>query len=222
MSLSKAPISNDSAFPTLPLRERSSSNVSAKRSRIDSSDEDSVMDINVLGSSVDKNGFKLPKKQQRKFKRQDRQKDSQNIQSYAHSLKNGTARANTAKKQFTWGKSEGTSSSGLRGVVPDVFVSRLDVSTTPEMLKEHFITEGIEVSKVEQKSNNEAHFKSFKVSVKSAEDFDKLLSGDHIPKYTQVRKWIYYRKNDKPTSRGNKPKKLQIIVGCSSLLQMTT
>ena len=78
-------------------------------------------------------------------------------------------------------------------------MSRLDVSTTPEMLKEHFITEGIEVSKVEQKSNNEAHFKSFKVSVKSAEDFDKLLSGDHIPKYTQVRKWIYYRKNDKAT-----------------------
>ena len=108
------------------------------------------MDINVLGSSVDKNGFKLPKKQQRKFKRQDRQRDSQNIQSYAHFLKNGTPRANTAKKQFTWGKSEGTSSSGLRGVMPDVFMSRLDVSTTLEMLKEHFIAEGIEVSKVAQ------------------------------------------------------------------------
>ena len=183
----------DSGFPPLS-RDRSSSNVSVKRSRIDSAEEEV--------STVDNQGFVLPKKQQKKLKLREMQSTS-GTGTYAKLVKDGTPKPTTSKKQFTWGKALDKSSVGLRGAVPDVFLFRCDSGTTPIMVENHLSNEGISIAKIEQKSSSEARFKSFKISPQSVDDFDKLISGDHIPRYMKVREWIYYKIANKDKGNAN-------------------
>ena len=205
----------DSMFPALQ-RERSGSNVSTKRLRSESNE--------TVDLRSDTNGFSLPKAQQKKLKKQGIGSDNK-APSYANQVKKDTPKPIPSKKQFTWGKLEGTASSGLRGVVPDVFISGLDHQTTPEALEQHLVSVNISVRKIEQKSSASAFYKSFKVSVNSVDDFDKMISGDHIPKYSKVRKWIHYRTTTKPSENVDNARHLSVIpvssLGDSNQMQVT-
>ena len=94
-----------------------------------------------------------------------------------------------SRRGSVWGKGA-TSNSGFKGVapnIPQVFVSRCDKGTTEDQIADHLTNEGIKVREVIQQSHEEAVYKSFVVTVEKHIDFKKLVSGDHVPEFVNVR-----------------------------------
>ena len=49
------------------------------------------------------------------------------------------------------------------------------------------------MNSVEKKSHPSAATRSFKVTVQTLDDFEKLMSGDYIPKCVKVKKFIHFK-----------------------------
>ena len=81
---------------------------------------------------------------------------------------------------------------GFSGVVPDAFIYKCSIDADGDKIKTHLINKGIGIKSVELKSHVNALTRSFKVSVESLEDFDKLNSGEFIPRNIRVKKYIHY------------------------------
>ena len=186
------PTGDPNEFPPIP-RDRSASTVSNKRTRGSESDVDPFT-VN--------DGFRLSRNQRKKvFRDEKRQKVSSTsgTESYANKIINGTPKV-PKKKQFQWGKATEDPSSGFKGLIPELFITRCSVDTQPEQVANHLQLKGITIKKIERKSREEAPFKSFKITVNSSEDFEKILSGEPLPHHVQVRKWIYYTNKNNESS----------------------
>ena len=81
-------------------------------------------------------------------------------------------------------------------MVPDVFIYRCRLDTEAEVVKNHLINRGLKIRSVDLKSHKDSATRSFKVSIETWDDFQKLLAGEHIPKCVKVRKYIYFKHRD--------------------------
>ena len=183
-------IQHDSEFPPIQ-RDRSSSVQSYKRPRASESDSE---------KSTDPKGFHMPRNVVRKSLRSEK-KAKMNptpVPSFSDKLKSGTPKPTDLKKKFQWGKSSEESSVRLQGVIPDIFVTRCSLDTQPEQLVNHLKEKGSNVKNIQLKSREEANFKSFKLSVFTSQEYDKVICGEPLPPRIQVRPWIYYRNNSVP------------------------
>ena len=164
---------NASDYPDLP-RSRADS----KRLRSEDSDKEGE--------------FILPRDQQRKLNHQKKRKLSNTPITLATVVATNAPKK-TSHKPFNWGKSSSEDIKGFSGRVPAAFISRCSLDTQEDVIKNHLVNKGIKVTNVELKSKPVAKTRSFKVSVQTHDDFDKLISGDFIPKNVKIEKFIYYR-----------------------------
>lgn len=113
--------------------------------------------------------------------------------------RNRIKRREKRSKMSSAGTSSDTSVAGFSGKAPDVFIYRCSTDTKAEIIKDNLTNKGIQIKSVELYSHKDAATNSFKVSVETLEDFDKLLSRDFTPRFVKVKKFIYYRdhKSDK-------------------------
>lgn len=89
---------------------------------------------------------------------------------------------------------------GFSGVTPDVFLYRCSKDTKAEIIKDSLSRQGINVKSVELKSHKDAETRSFKLSVETLQDFDKVMSRRFIPRCVKVKRFIHY-KNSKDGKR---------------------
>ena len=57
-------------------------------------------------------------------------------------------------------------------------------------MKAHLVRHDIKVLEVKQVSHEQAPFKSFKIVVEKQEDYNKLISGECVPQYVRVKRYI--------------------------------
>ena len=81
---------------------------------------------------------------------------------------------------------------GFSGTVPDVFIYSCSKDTSADKIKVHLEKQALKVKSVILKSHEDAAIRSFKVSVETSDDFDKLLSRKFTPRHVKVKKYIYY------------------------------
>ena len=128
--------------------------------------------------------------------------------------------SSNAKSKYTWGKSL-DNTVGFSGAVPDLFIYRCDLNTESMAIKDHLIKSGIGVKNIEMKSSKEAPTRSFKVSVATLDDFHKVLSGNHIPRYVKVREFYHYRQHSNarhPWNRSTEKSSVLNSPQCSSIV----
>ena len=146
------------------------------------------------GDAAGDGEFQLPRDQQRKLNK--RRKFSNTVAnstaSYANKVEKGVPKK-SSNKPFNWGRCQGVEVVGFSGRVPDAFISRCSLVTESEVIKTDLINKGIKVTNVELKSKEIAKTRSFKVSVESHADYEKLISGDYIPKNVKIERFIYYK-----------------------------
>ena len=195
------PQADVSAVPATPIRERGGSvSVQVKRKP---DDTDDVMEV-----------FDGTKEEPYSFTRQYRRRLSKaarldnnasahaTAQNLAQSSQQQSKPPNKSYRDAVWGKVK-VADNDFRGVppkprvVPQVFIYRCDPSTSTEAKVYTYLKEkqNIGVLKVEQVSNPQSRWKSFKVSVDKKEDFDKLVSGHFLPEFVGVRRFFPPREN---------------------------
>jgi hypothetical protein len=185
-------------FPSMP-RSRSAS-VRSKR--------------NLSEGAGDDSEYKLPREQIKKL--QKRRKLSNSSSSYAAHVENGVPKK-VIIKSFKWGQSSDVKINGFSGRTPDIFISKCSLDTEADMIKKHFVDNGIKIKNVELKSKSIAKTRSFKVSVETQNDFDKLITGELIPRNVKVEKFIYYKKFvDKKIGQGGANSKPAIVTTSNS------
>ena len=74
-----------------------------------------------------------------------------------------------------------------------MFIYRCKKDTEAEVIKTHLVSKGLKIKSVEMKSHKDAHTRSFRVCVESTVDFDNLMTGEHIPPYVKVRRFVHFR-----------------------------
>ena len=136
-------------------------------------------------------GFSLPKRQIKRMKKGSKP-PAANIDSDVEPVNQSTSKRVSNKKTFTWGKSDDTTA-GFSGMVPDAFIYRCSLDTEESVIKNQLCKKGLKIKNVELKSHKDAATKSFKVSVETLDDFEKLVSGEYIPKCAKVKKFIYFK-----------------------------
>ena len=138
-------------------------------------------------------GFSLSKRQIKRMKvsKPSAGNIGSNVEQSATISSTSTTSRDSTKK-FTWGSSDDTTA-GFSGIVPDAFVYRCSLETEESVIKNHLSKKGLKIKNVELKSHKNAATKSFKVSVETLDDFEKLVSGQYIPKCVKVRKYIYFK-----------------------------
>ena len=180
-----------SDYPPLS-RPRSSS---VKRKSNDSEVEASVPD----------NMFQFPKEHIKQNARRDKkQKVSDENNSAPMTPSNSQSSRQPPRREFKWGKSDDTSG-GFTGAVPEVFISSCKPETDIDNVKSHLVTRGIKVVKVVQASHNDAYRKSFRVSVESFNDYESLVSGENVPRFVKVRRYIPPRRHIDNSSWDSRP-----------------
>ena len=140
-------------------------------------------------------GFSLSKRQIKRMKKGSKPSAGNigsNVEQSATTSSTSTTSHDSKKKKFTWGSSDDTTA-GFSGIVPDAFVYRCSLETEESVIKNHLSKKGLKIKNVELKSHKNAATKSFKVSVETLDDFEKLVSGEYIPKCVKVRKYIYFK-----------------------------
>ena len=159
-----------------------------------------------MDNGEDSDGFRLPTDQVKKLKRQ------KLSGSYTSAVEKGAAKVNniSSRKQGTWGKSLDSTSSDFAATVPDCFLYNCTLNTTADGIIKNLNVKGIAVKSAELKSPEHAHTLSFRVSLESLVDFEKLISGLFIPKRMKVREFIHFRRrtvdNNPGTNSKNKHK----------------
>lgn len=106
---------------------------------------------------------------------------------------------NPVRSAFTEGSSS-DSAPDFSGAVPDIFLYRCKKDTDAEVVKNSLINKGVNVKSVDLKSHANAATRSFIVCVESSEDYDRLISGDCIPRYVRVRDFIHFRHSNSDES----------------------
>ena len=166
----------------------SSVNASSKRRRVNSKEDNN--------SVKDSDGFVYPRDYQRKLDRRMLKSTSSVI---SREVNNQPITQNKSKKPGVFGKSKSTKISSFKGVpreIPKAFIYRCAQQANEKDVSEWLIEEKINVTDVKLASHENAFFKSFIVSVNKKEDFDKLLTGEHLPEGIGVRR--YYRPRAEP------------------------
>ena len=198
---------NNSSFPAIPQnnrqpRERSRlmsirsnssrpSHPSPKRTRVESDSD---------GSTDDDNPFQIPKYNKRKdLQREKKRKSSNDITSFSEILKSAIdkepSKPAMKRRPAVWGKSQTTTSSSLKSAVSDIFMFNCSTDMTEDLIASNLQSCNIDVRKVKMMSHAESARRSFKISVSSYDDYDKLMSGEMLPRGIAVRKFIYPRRD---------------------------
>lgn len=162
-------------------KPRSASVCSSKRPRSDD-DSDSEFDVEYP--------FRIPKYHKKKLEK--RQKRSPDNKTYSNVTQSTSAPKQTPiRRQANWGKITDTSSTGFAGAVPDLFIFNCRDKPEESTVKSYLESKNLKIVKVEMKSSPHAYTRSFKVTVASHDDYDKLHAGDLLPVGVAVKKFIY-------------------------------
>ena len=181
----------DSNHP-MHIRSRTSSVSSSKRGR-ESGDSDE-------NSDNEDNPFRLSKYQEKKSKyREKRQKLTDDKNTYSKSLIEGIAKPNTTRRPAVWGKSTVDSDDTLSGAVPDLFIFNVVERPSEEKVKNFLTLKGISILEVKQMSHEDAYKRSFRVKVSTHTDYDKVMSGEFLPRGVAVKRFIYGRQKSNPS-----------------------
>ena len=166
---------------SMPSRNRSDSVASIKRGRPEESD---ASDIDL--------GFLEPRYNRRKAeKRLKRSSDNKLLPNKVAPLSdNPIVKPSANRRKANWGKVRNTASTGLTGAIRDLFVFNCSGNPDEKVVKSYLESQSINVTSVEMKSSKEAFKKSFRVSVASHDDYDKLLAGEILPVGTGVKPFI--------------------------------
>ena len=108
-------------------------------------------------------------------------------------------REKNRRPKATWGKSN-VNDQHLSGPPPEVFMMNCRPHIDEDNVKQHFAEVGITLVDVKKRSNENARKRSFVLTVSSREDFDKVMSGDYLPRDVGVRQ--YYRRRHQPEQEG--------------------
>lgn len=163
----------------LVQKPRSVSVCSAKRLRSDD-DSDSELDLEFIE----------PKYNKKKLEK--RQKRSPDNKPYSNVFTSSSAPKPTPiRRQANWGKVSDTTSTGFAGAVPDLFIFNCRGKPEESTVKSYLESKKLNIVKVEMKSSIHSYTRSFKVSVASHADYDKLHAGDLLPVGVAVKKFIY-------------------------------
>ena len=164
-----------------PQKVRSDSVVSNKRGRVE--------DDELLDSDME---FIEPRYNSRKAdKRLKRLSDNKlPFNKGTSSSVNPSMKSAVYRRKANWGKTRNTSSSGLTDAIQDLFVFHCAGNPDEKVVKSYLESHSINVTSVEMKSHKDAFRKSFRVSVASHGDYDKLLAGEILPVGTGVKPFI--------------------------------
>ena len=160
---------------------RSFSVSSAKRGRSD--DEDSDIDTEFLQPK-----YNL-RKQEKRVKRSPDHKPLSKLSSSSSAF-----RSTPQRRKANWGKAVDTSSSGFIGAIPDLFVFNCAGQPDESVVKSYLESKNIEVVHVEMKSATDAYKRSFRVTVASHTDYDKLFAGEILPVGAGVKRFSHPRR----------------------------
>ena len=103
------------------------------------------------------------------------------------------------RNMFVEGRSS-DASPDFAGAVPDIFLYRCQKDTEADGVKSSLTRKGVKIKSVDLISHVEAATRSFKVCVESTHDYDKLMSGDCIPRYVRVKEFIHFRRTNSDKS----------------------
>lgn len=172
----------DQASSIPPATRRRLVSESNKRRRTDNG-------VEYLSESED-DEFKLPRDQVKKLERRtysDRLKDAPPNSDRQLSLANKKPNRPPA----TWGKAKSLNNSHLSGSPPEIFMFKCRLNVEEENVKEHFKALEIDLPEVcKMTKHAEARSHSFKLTVATAEDYEKILTGNYTPPYVGVRRFI--------------------------------
>ena len=181
------------------FRERAESTSSSKKRRLST---ESYIEENLGGER----NFEFPKLQRRKLARRAAKEPapgefSQKLSYASAAANNGiepSVKRDKKKREGVCGKKKSDTSASLVGCprwVPEVFLYMCKPSTEAEDVKKYLLEEELGIKEVTQASHVNSKSKSFIVSVDSFSDFQKLMSGAHIPEYVYVRRYWRPRKD---------------------------
>lgn len=207
--MSAAPLS---AIPSV-TRERLESTGSQKRRR--SEEDDSYNTANDDSEREDNNdGFEYPRQVRKKIARyntyqsnmsrsfRDAVKSNANVQFKSNPSRSEDRPQRKMNRDSVWGKAE--KSKHLASTTPDVFLFHCDPSSEEEKVFNYFMKKEIGVRLVKLASHKNAVFKSFRITVTSEEDYNKIMSGEYLPENVAVRKFIPPRHSDYSVRTGGK------------------
>ena len=92
-----------------------------------------------------------------------------------------------------WGKSTNVTSEHLSGPPPEIFMVNCRTTIQEENVKEHFSSLKVDVLEVKKKSHENARKNSFVITPATREDYDKIMSGDYLPRDVGVRQFFRRR-----------------------------
>lgn len=165
--------------PDMQLKAKGRSfSVSSKRGRSDDEEE----------SDIDTE-FLEPKYNVRKQEK--RQKRSPDNKIFSKLVSNGAPKFTPQRRLANWGKAVVATSPS---VIPDLFVFNCSGKPDENVVKSYLEGKGINVLSVLMKSPPNSVKRSFKVSVASHDDHDKLSSGEILPVGVGVKKYLHTRR----------------------------
>ena len=168
-------------FPQLPQRNRSQSR---------SNNPQGVQPSNRRGGQYSEMAGKSPKPSTPIGAKRPRLTDNDN-----DNWTTVTNRNKNSHRPAYWGRNDDNStSSALRGVENlEVFLFNYTETATEEAVKEHFVSRGIKVINVTQKSHPESYLKSFCMKITERKEFDIILKC--LPYQTAARWFVRPRFN---------------------------
>ena len=118
---------------------------------------------------------------------------TRNTKSYSDIMKaSGPAKPFAARRQANWGKA--SISGGLAGAVPELFVFNCAGGPDEQIVKSYLESCELVINNVKRMSPVDAFKHSFRITVATFEDYDKLLSGGILPRFVGVKKFVYGRR----------------------------
>ena len=158
-------------------RIRADSTSSAKRDRSD--DEDLDKSFTEVG----------PRNRSKKVK-------TNNTKSFSSVAQaNGPPKSTVIRRQANWGKATNSKPNELVGAVPELFIFNCAGRPDEHKVKKYLESKDLMINKVTMMSQPDAYKRSFRVSVATCSDYDKLLSGEPLPPFVGVKKFIFGRNN---------------------------
>ena len=188
---------SNSPASAIPGSQRERLISTSKRRRLSIEAEDYVSCEEDI-SADDESPFIYPREQRRKMaQRANKVSNSAQVTGNTDAMPSSQPRKLVRKNTVT-GTGKPLAGSRFKGVtpsVPKVFVSKCDLLTEPEDIKDHLIAEGISsVSSVELAIPSRPQLrpprsKSFIVTLGKVEDFQKVMSGAHLPDNVEIKKF---------------------------------
>ena len=175
-------------------RERSNSVSSLKRLRATDESDDESLDQMLEGLNTD---FREPKYNLRNRKKQ---RFGQESKSSGNKVQSQNGVKTSVRRQANWGTGSTITSSRLAGTVPELFISNCRDRPEEADVKAYMDTKDVTVVGVKMMSPPESVKRSFKITVATFEDYDKILAGgQYLPRGVAVKKFNY------PRSTVNRP-----------------